>query len=124
MVPPPQFRKPDFPTSEAPIKTTVRPVTRGGKIFRSFLAGTKDIAISKKEHTKNVPISLPYALNVSPSSLHCMVTHSGHACRVTVPSAFWMEGHVPSAYRALKTAVAVDRLANDVPTTVINPVPI
>lgn len=34
-----------------------------------------------------------------------------------------MEGQVPSAYNALNTALAVDRLANEVPTTVINPVP-
>ena len=50
-------------------------------------------------------------------------THSGQACLVTVPSALLIEGHVPSAYKALKTAEAVDKLAKDVPTTVMSPVP-
>jgi hypothetical protein len=63
--PPPQLRNPDFPTSEAPIRTTVRPVTRGGNMFRSLFAGTKDMPISKKEQTKKVPRSFPYALDIS-----------------------------------------------------------
>jgi hypothetical protein len=80
--------------------------------------------ISKKEQTKKVPINLPYALTISHAFACIWSTHSGQASRVVVPSAFWMEGHVPSAYNALKTAEAVERLAKDVPTTVINPVPI
>jgi hypothetical protein len=91
------LRKPDLPTRDAPIKTTVNPVTSGGKIFRSFLAGMNDMPISKNEQTRKVPISLPYALNVSLPSYIEKLTYSGQARRVVVPSAFWIEGQVPSA---------------------------
>ena len=75
-----------------------------------------------------VPSTIPYA--------------SGQAPRVTVPSAAVVDGHVPSAYMALKicskhsqhatvnehsravlTAFAVPSVAKLVPTTVMRPVP-
>lgn len=69
-------------------------------------------------------MSLPYALRVStfwdPGGSSA---HSGQNSRVVSPWALVVDGQVPSAYSALKTALAVDRLAKDVPTTVIRPVP-
>ena len=40
-----------------------------------------------------------------------------------LPSAACTIGQVPSAYKALKMELAVDREAKDVPTTVMRPVP-
>jgi hypothetical protein len=86
--PPPQFGIPEDPMSDAPIKRMTVPVTIGGKIFLRIRGGMKDIPISRKEHIKEVPSSIPYA--------------SGHAPLVTVPSSAVVEGHVPSRYIASK----------------------
>ena len=57
--PPAQFLKPEAPIRSTPIKSTVGPVTIGGKILCKALGGMKERAISTREHKAAVPTSAP-----------------------------------------------------------------
>jgi hypothetical protein len=46
---------PDEPTSEVPMRRMTVPVTRGGKIRLRIRGLTKDMPISRKEQTRDVP---------------------------------------------------------------------
>lgn len=85
----------------------------GGPCAASARPGQPLVSVQREcthriEHKHDVPRSMPYA--------------SGHAPRTMVPLTS-VDGQVPSAYSALKMADAVLSVANDVPTTVMRPVP-
>ena len=61
MDPPPQFGIPDSPTREAPIMRMTVPVTIGGNTRWRTFGGTKDMKISRKAQTMDVPVRLSEA---------------------------------------------------------------
>jgi hypothetical protein len=103
--PPAQFLNPEAPIRSTPIKSTVGPVTIGGKTFWSTLGGRNDRAISTREHKAAVPTNAPYAL--------------GHGPKLPLSST----GQYPLAYICAKAPDATGMMAKEVPTTEIRPVP-
>ena len=57
--PPAQPLKPEDPIRSTPIKSTVGPVTIGGKTLCKTLGGKKERAISTREHRAAVPTRAP-----------------------------------------------------------------
>jgi hypothetical protein len=102
--PPPQVVKPVW-MRLTPMSMTVGPVTMGGNIrFRTF-GDRKEINISVRAHTAQVPIKAPYA--------------SGHGS--LEPSG--ASEQKPLEYIWSNAPVAIGMIAKDVPTTEIRPVP-
>jgi hypothetical protein len=140
--PPPQFGIPESPTRAAPISRMTVPVTIGGNIRWRTLGGTKDMKISRKAQTRDVPVGSSDTHSATKARIipRTYPYASGQGSLVTVPSAPVVEGHVPLEYRTLKifedvtacdstrrrmplTPLAVLRVAKLVPTTVNIPVP-
>lgn len=103
--PPAQLSKPVW-MRWTPMSMTVGPVTMGGKIRCRAFGGRKEINISVKAQTAQVPSKAPYA--------------SGQGS--LEPSAAMEQK--PLVYIWLNAPVAIGIIAKDVPTTEIRPVPI
>ncbi len=103
--PPPQFAIPEEPIRDAPTMTITVPVTMGGKTRFSVRAGMKDMSISRKAHTSDVP-EIALVRGIIQDTTHSPRNSpyaSGQAPLVTVPSSDVVDGQVPSAYNASKT---------------------
>ena len=102
--PPAQLSTPDSPICATPISRMTTPVTTRGNRRCSTRIGTSESSTSSREQSAAVPSRWPYP--------------SGHGCRL--PST---TGQVPSEYMLLITALELDSVANEVPTTERMPVP-